>query len=63
MYILFHYGLLQEIEYSSLRYTVGPYFLSVLYCVGQKVCSSFSIRYYGKTQNFWPTQYIVVCIC
>ena len=28
--ILFHYGLLQNIEYSSLRYTVSPCWLSVL---------------------------------
>ena len=29
-YILFHYGLSQEIGYSSLCYTVGPYCLSIL---------------------------------
>ena len=32
-HILFHYGLLQAIEYSSLCYTVGPCCLSVLYIV------------------------------
>ena len=30
-YILFHYGLSQDIEYSSLCYTVGPCCLSSLY--------------------------------
>ena len=29
--ILFHYGLSQDIEYSSLCYTVGPCCLSILY--------------------------------
>ena len=29
--ILFHYRLLQDIEYSSLCYTVGPCWLSILY--------------------------------
>ena len=37
IYILFqilsHYGLSQDIEYSSLCYTVRPYWLSVLYIV------------------------------
>ena len=31
--ILFHYSLLQGIEYSSLCYTVGPCWLSILYRV------------------------------
>ena len=31
--ILFHYRLLQDIEYSSLCYTVGPFYLSTLYIV------------------------------
>ena len=30
-HILFHYGISQEIEYSSLCYTVGPCCLSILY--------------------------------
>ena len=30
-HILFHYGLSQDIEYSSLCYTVGPCCLSILY--------------------------------
>ena len=30
-HILFNYGLLQDIEYSSLCYTVGPCCLSILY--------------------------------
>ena len=29
--VLFHYSLLQNIEYSSLCYTVGPCWLSVYY--------------------------------
>ena len=32
-HILFHYVLLQDIEYSSLCYTVGPFYLSILYIV------------------------------
>ena len=32
-HILFLYRLLQDIEYSSVCYTVGPYHLSVLYIV------------------------------
>ena len=31
--ILFHYDLLQDIEYSSLCYTVGPCCLPILYIV------------------------------
>ena len=31
--ILFHYSLLQDIEYGSLCYTVGPCCLSILYTV------------------------------
>jgi len=30
-YILFHYDLSQDIRYSSLYYTIGPYSLSILY--------------------------------
>ena len=37
-YILFHYGLLQDIEYSSLCYTVGPCCLSILHVI---VCILF----------------------
>ena len=33
IYILFHCGLLQDIEYSSLCYTVGPCCLSALYII------------------------------
>ena len=32
-YILFHYGLSQDIEYSSQCYTVGPCCLSILYVI------------------------------
>ena len=31
--ILFHYGLSQDTEYSSLQYTVGPCCLSILYII------------------------------
>ena len=31
--VTFHYRLLQDIEYSSLCYTVGPCCLSILYIV------------------------------
>ena len=30
-HIIFHYGSSQDIEYSFLCYTVGPYCLSILY--------------------------------
>ena len=42
-YILFHYGLSQEIGYSSLCYTVGPCCLSIL---NVTVCI-----YYPRTPN------------
>lgn len=32
-HILFHYGLLQDVEHSSLCHTVGPYCLSILHIV------------------------------
>ena len=32
-HVLFYYGLLQNIEYSSLCYTVEPYCLSLLYII------------------------------
>ena len=41
--ILFHYGLSQDIEYSSLCYTVGPCCLSLLYKVVCICQMSFSI--------------------
>ena len=37
-HILFHFGLSQDIEYSSLCYTVGPCCLSILYVI---VCITF----------------------
>ena len=33
LHTLFHYGLLQDIEYSSLRYTLGPCGLPTLYII------------------------------
>ena len=45
-YILFHYGLSQDIEYSSLCYTVGPCCLSILnviVCIYQPQTPSASL--------------------
>ena len=56
-HILFHYGLLQDIEYSSLCYTVGPCCLSILYIVIYssslcfEKCIVFYIYHYGIMQN------------
>ena len=36
-FFISHYGLLKDIEYSYLLYTVGPYYLSILYII---VCIS-----------------------
>ena len=33
IHTLFHYGLLKDIEYSSLCYTTGLYCLSILYVI------------------------------
>ena len=41
--ILFPYMLLQDIEHSSLCYTVGPWWLSILYRVVH-VCSSQTLN-------------------
>ena len=38
-HILFHYGLSQDIEYTSFCYRVGPYCLSILYII-VCICSS-----------------------
>ena len=32
-FFFFHYGLSQDIEYSSVCYTVGPYCLSIVYII------------------------------
>ena len=32
--------------------------IHLTYWVGQKVCLGFSVRCYGKSQTFWPTQYL-----
>ena len=40
--ILFHYGLLQDIEYTSLCYTVGPC-LSILYIVVGFMCCTRTV--------------------
>ena len=39
MYIIFHYGLSWDIEYSSLCYTVGPRCSSIL-CIMVCICQS-----------------------
>ena len=41
IYILFHYGLAQDIECSPLCYTVGPCYLSILYTL-VCICSPHS---------------------
>ena len=46
-HILFHYRLLQDIEYDSLCYTVGPCCLSILYIT--VVCI-----YQSQTPNLSP---------
>ena len=55
-YILFHYSLFHDIKCSSLCYTIESCCSSILHfhlLDGQKVCSVFSIRCYGKTRmNF-----------
>ena len=47
-FFLFHYGLLQKIEYSFLCYTVGPCYLSILniivcICIPQTLSLSLSL--------------------
>ena len=56
-HILFHYGLSQDIEYSSVCYTVGPCCLSSLY-IG--LAKKF-IRSYGKMWTNLPN--VIVCTC
>ena len=46
LHIIFHYGLLQDIYYGSLSYTVGPCCLSILYiavCICQSQTSNLSL--------------------
>ena len=47
--ILFHYGLLQDIDYTSLCYIVGACCLSILYivvCVYESKTPSLSLPYF-----------------
>ena len=48
VYILFHYDLLQDIEYRSPCYTIGPYCLPILYT---DVVSFFSISFKKKRKK------------
>ena len=41
---LFHYDLLQDIEYSSLCYTVEPCCLSILYIIVFKIQSLLTLK-------------------
>ena len=50
-YILFHYGLSQDIEQSSLCYTIGPCCLSILYiivCIDGQLSINISVRLVKK---------------
>ena len=60
-HILFHYGLSQEIEYSSLCYTVGPYCLSItdiILCICQSQIPSLSL----PTPLPWQPQVCSLCL-
>ena len=63
-HILFHYGLSQDIEYSSLCYTVGHCFLSILYMYLFKLVFLFSLEKYPEVQlldhivSFWISVFI-----
>ena len=50
VYIIFHQDLLQDIEYRSLCYTIGPYYLPILYI---DVVSFFSISLKKKKKAHW----------
>ena len=52
-HILFHYGLLQDIEKSSLCYTVGPCYLSIV-CVCVCVCIYIYIYIYSDLHLLIP---------
>ena len=52
-YILFHYGLLQDIEYSSLCYTVGPCCLSILYVIVLSANSTLPIHPFPTVHPPW----------
>ena len=58
--ILFPYRLLQNIEYSSLRYTVGPCWLSTLCIVpGSSPVGSRVIRRWGRGWRPWKNTYLI----
>ena len=51
--ILFHYSLLQDIDYSSLCYTVGLCYLSILYIVAC-ICQSQILIYSSPQHIHFP---------
>ena len=56
--IFFHYGLSQDIEYSSLCYTVGPCCISILHIrVSTCQCQIFTLCH----APFLPTWQLQVC--
>ena len=66
-HILFHYGLSQDIEYSSLCYTVGPCCLSILYIIVCLCPSQTPIPSLPYPCPPWQPQvcslYLWVCFC
>ena len=50
---VFHYGLLQDNEYSSLCYIVGPFWLSILYIVVYIINSKFQIYTSPNPITLW----------
>ena len=60
-----HYRLVQDIEYSSLCYIVGPYYLSILYTVicifePQAPCLSIPLFPFGNDKFVF---YVYKCFC
>ena len=54
-HIRFHYRLLQDVEYSFLRYTVGPCCLSILYIVMYICWVSLVAQPVKNTPEMWET--------
>ena len=59
--ILFHYWLLQDIEYSSLCYTVGPW-LPILY-TEKYICQPQTLNLYLPTSIPFSNHKFVLCVC
>ena len=53
------HGILQAriLEWVAIPFSRICLYIFSKYLFGHKVPSGFSIRWYEKTQNFWPTQY------